>query len=64
VELITEWFAQKAPDVALSITRVHEFRDFRSEQDHFRFEKVLYRWMLEVAASVSLCWRKRPNRDG
>ncbi len=46
LDFIAEWFAAKAPSVSLSFTRVAEFTDFKSEQDHFQFEEVLYRWWL------------------
>lgn len=46
VDFIQQWFADHAPDVALSVTRVHGFKDFTSEADHFQFEEVLYRWIL------------------
>ena len=54
------WFAERHPAVWLTITRVDGFTDLRSEANHFAFEEVLYRWMLEmgprarVAASVPL----------
>lgn len=47
VDFVLDWFHDHAPDVLLSITRVADFTDFKSEQDHFRFEEVLYRWWLE-----------------
>jgi adenosine deaminase/REP element-mobilizing transposase RayT len=50
VAFVEQWFALKVPDVELSITRVDGFKDFKSEQDHFNFEEVLYRWWLEKAA--------------
>lgn len=49
VAFVSDWFAAKAPDITLTITRVVDFTDFTSEQDHFRFEEVLYRWWLEKA---------------
>ncbi|MDO8944973.1 MAG: CRISPR-associated ring nuclease, partial [Desulfobacterales bacterium] len=48
VGLVEVWFAERAPGVPLSVTRVEGFVDFISEQDHFRFEEVLYRWILEL----------------
>lgn len=50
VDFILEWFAARAPQVDLTITRVDGFTDFRSEQEHFLFEEVLYRWWLDVGA--------------
>jgi adenosine deaminase len=49
VEFVTDWFHQHAPDITLTVSRVLGFTDFRSEEDHFRFEEVLYRWWLEKA---------------
>ena len=46
IEFVETWFADRAPEVTLSITRVADFTDFNSEQDHFHFEEVLYRWWL------------------
>jgi len=46
VEFVQEWFAAKAPGTNLTITRVAGFNDFTSEDDHFHFEEVLYRWWL------------------
>lgn len=47
VALVEVWFGDRAPEVTLTITRVAGFTDFRSEEDHFHFEEVLYRWWLE-----------------
>jgi adenosine deaminase len=49
-DFLRDWFAAEAPDVLLTITAVADFRDLRSEVDHFRFEEVLYRWWLEKSA--------------
>jgi len=46
VEFVQEWFAANAPCTNLTITRVAGFNDFTSEDDHFHFEEVLYRWWL------------------
>ncbi len=46
IGLIQRWFATRAPTVHLTITRVAGFKDFTNEHDHFRFEEVLYRWLL------------------
>jgi REP element-mobilizing transposase RayT len=51
--LVREWFAARAPEVALSICRVRDFRDLRTEDDHFRFEEVLFRWWLSIGAARS-----------
>ena len=49
VQLIRDYFATQAPGVELTITRVAGFEDFASEEDHFRFEEVLYRWVIASA---------------
>lgn len=46
VDFVLEWFAARAPETRLTITRVAGFNDFTSEADHFHFEEVLYRWWL------------------
>ncbi len=46
VQLIHDYFALHAPGVELTLSRVAGFEDFASEADHFRFEEVLYRWVL------------------
>lgn len=43
---IHAFFSSKYPDVALTISRVAGFKEFVSEDDHFNFEEVLYRWIL------------------
>ncbi len=50
VTFVLEWFRQRAPAVRLTISRVEGFFDFTSEADHFRFEEVLYRWLLAASA--------------
>ena len=55
VALVEEWFASEVPQVELSITRVDDFSDFKSEMDHFVFEEVLFRWMLARAGAIP-CW--------
>ncbi|RME95753.1 MAG: hypothetical protein D6766_02430, partial [Verrucomicrobia bacterium] len=47
VSLVRAFFQQHAPAVELTITRVADFVDFTSEEDHFRFEEVMYRWFLD-----------------
>jgi adenosine deaminase/REP element-mobilizing transposase RayT len=47
-DLVEAYFASRAPTVSLAITRVAGFTDFTSEADHFRFEEVLYRWVLST----------------
>lgn len=49
VQLIRDYFAKHAPGVELTLSRVAGFEDFVSEADHFRFEEVLYRWVLASA---------------
>ncbi len=44
VDLIQKFFRDKP--TCLNISRVKCFTDFETEQDHFRFEEVLYRWLL------------------
>jgi adenosine deaminase len=51
VAFVEAWFTGHAPGVQLTITRVAEFTDFRSEADHFTFEEILYRWYLEKTDS-------------
>jgi adenosine deaminase len=46
---IRRYFAQRFPNIRLTVTRVDGFDDLRSEEDHYRFEEVLYRWILETA---------------
>ena len=48
---VNAWFRARHPAVLLSITRVAGFADLRSEADHFRFEEVMYRWILEVGGA-------------
>ena len=48
VSFVQEFFTKHAPQVSLHITRVWGFHDFTSEADHFRFEEVLYRWIIEA----------------
>lgn len=56
VELIQEYFRRHAPGVRLGITRVAGFRNFTSEQDHFRFEEVLFRWILQAGVPPANRW--------
>lgn len=56
VAFVVAWFEAHAPSVTLSITRVAGFTDFTKEDDHFRFEEVLYRWWMETLAG-----RERPQ---
>jgi hypothetical protein len=48
---VNAWFRARHPAVLLSITRVAGFADLRSEADHFRFEEVMYRWILELGGT-------------
>ncbi len=52
VKLIQDFFRIHAPDVELTIARVDGFQDFTSEEDHFHFEEVLYRWILHWRVPV------------
>ncbi len=47
VGLIQEFFRLHSPDCRLTLTRVAGFSDFTSENDHFHFEEVLLRWILD-----------------
>lgn len=47
--LLPEFFDQVSPGLEWSVTRVADFIDLNSEEDHFRFEEVLYRWMTASA---------------
>jgi adenosine deaminase len=47
VAFVLDWFSDRAPMVQVTVTRVDGFSDLRTEEDHFHFEEVLYRWMLE-----------------
>ncbi|MGC8742512.1 MAG: CRISPR-associated ring nuclease [Verrucomicrobiia bacterium] len=46
VDKVIEFFKSEALEVKLSITQVEGFKDFKTEEDHFKFEEVLYRWMI------------------
>jgi len=46
VGFVREWFTAHAPTVHLTLTRVEAFVDFTSDEDHYQFEEVLYRWWL------------------
>jgi len=48
VDKVRDWFARNAPRVSLVISRVEGFTDLNSEDDHFAFEEVLFRWVLEI----------------
>lgn len=56
VDLIKEFFADRHPEVQLTISRVEGFDDFNSEEDHFRFEETLYRWILQAEVPISKRW--------
>ncbi|MEN9636232.1 MAG: hypothetical protein RL077_4636 [Verrucomicrobiota bacterium] len=49
---VNAWFRARHPAVLLSITRVAGFADLRSEADHFRFEEVMYRWILDIGGAA------------
>ena len=44
--LVQQFFQTHATNTRYTISRVKDFTDFTSETDHFRFEEVLYRWIL------------------
>ena len=48
---VNAWFRARHPAMLSSITRVTGFADLRSEADHFRFEAVMYRWILAVGGA-------------
>lgn len=48
VSLVPTFFNEHSPNTKLTITRVADFTDFTSEADHFRFEEVMYRWILDT----------------
>lgn len=48
VDAVLAWFHQRAPDVELSISRVDDFTHLRTDDDHARFEEVLYRWIVDL----------------
>jgi adenosine deaminase len=47
VDQVQAWFNKNAPGVGLSITRVVDFTDLKNEGDHYLFEEVLHRWILD-----------------
>ncbi len=53
LHFVTRWFHDHAPHVTLTLTRVADFTDFKSEADHFLFEEVLYRWLLQHHVPVA-----------
>ncbi|MCX7914842.1 MAG: CRISPR-associated ring nuclease [Verrucomicrobiae bacterium] len=48
ISLVDAFFAQHAPGVTLQISRVEGFKDLENEKDHFNFEELLYRWVLDT----------------
>ncbi|MCX7872581.1 MAG: CRISPR-associated ring nuclease [Verrucomicrobiae bacterium] len=54
LDKIRDFFKNNAPNVELTFTRVKGFVDFKSEQDHFNFEEILYRWILEKRERSSI----------
>jgi adenosine deaminase len=56
ITLIKDFFTEQYPEVKLTICRVEGFNDFESEQDHFRFEEILYRWILQADAPIDQRW--------
>lgn len=51
-DMLGEFFATHAPGVRWTLTRAEDFVDLTSEEDHFRFEEVLLRWILEMEPDV------------
>lgn len=56
ISLVQDFFSNHYPDVHLTISRVDGFDDFVSESDHFLFEEVLYRWILNSRTSSNNRW--------
>lgn len=56
IDLIREFFEPLAPGVTWSVSRVAGFHDLRTEADHFNFEEVLCRWIVESAPRVGDRW--------
>ena len=46
---VKAWFASHARQTTLTVSRVAAFTDLLTEDDHQRFEEVLFRWILAVA---------------
>jgi adenosine deaminase len=56
VSLIQLFFAEHFPNARLSISRVEGFDDFESQNDHNRFEEILYRWILQGKVPADRRW--------
>ncbi|GBC80342.1 Aminodeoxyfutalosine deaminase [bacterium HR09] len=52
VEQLLRYF-EMHPGPRFSISRVQDFEDLRSEQDHMLFEEVLWRWLLQRAPQAA-----------
>ncbi len=48
VDEVVAFFSEQAPGVALTISRVVEMNGLDSEEDHFGFNEVLLRWILDT----------------
>ena len=55
-EVIHEFWARCTAGVPLSLTRVAGFDELRTEQDHFHFEEVLFRWVLDSGTRPEDRW--------
>jgi adenosine deaminase len=47
-----DWFAERAPDVVLTVTRLQGITDILKAEDHEAFEEVLFRWFGECRAEA------------
>jgi len=48
-EAVRSYFASRHPGITLSLSRVDGFDDLLRSEDHFKFEEVLFRWILDHA---------------
>lgn len=46
---VRDYFARRHPGVTLTVSHVAGFADLQDAGDHFRFEEVLFRWILDRA---------------
>lgn len=49
IATVRDWFATRHPAISLTVSRVEGFNDLKSEDEHFAFEEVLFRWLLAAA---------------
>lgn len=47
VDLVQNFFRTHAPNTVLTISRVADFTELNRPEDHFNFEEVLYRWIID-----------------